>query len=67
MKVKDAIVVATQYVYIPHSHLKGPGALTSSFAPFERSGRDIEGVFFNWYPPKRLKYVKPRLGESTLT
>ena len=24
-------------------------------------------VFFNWYPPKKLKYVKPRLGESTLT
>ena len=22
--------------------------------------------FFNWYPPKKLKYVKPRLGESTL-
>ena len=25
------------------------------------------GCFFNWYPPKKLKYVKPRLGESTLT
>ena len=24
-------------------------------------------VFFNWYPPNKLKYVKPRLGESTLT
>ena len=23
--------------------------------------------FFNWYPPKKLKYGKPRLGESTLT
>ena len=23
-------------------------------------------VFFNWPPPKKLKYVKPRLGESTL-
>ena len=23
--------------------------------------------FFNWYPPKKLKYVKPRLGVSTLT
>ena len=41
MKVKDAIVVATQYVYIPHAHLKGPGALTSSFPPFERAGRHI--------------------------
>ena len=27
----------------------------------------IQGVFFHWYPPKKLKYVKPRLGESTLT
>ena len=26
-----------------------------------------QGVYFNWDPPKRLKYVKPRLGESTLT
>ena len=23
--------------------------------------------FFHWYPPKKLKYGKPRLGESTLT
>ena len=28
---------------------------------------NIQGVFFNWYPPKKLKYRKPRLGESTLT
>ena len=27
----------------------------------------VQGVFFNWFPPKKLKYVKPRLGESTLT
>ena len=27
----------------------------------------IQGVFFNWSPPKKLKYLKPRLGESTLT
>ena len=27
----------------------------------------IQGDFFNWYPPKKLKYGKPRLGESTLT
>ena len=25
------------------------------------------GCFFNWYPPKKLKYGKPRLGESTAT
>ena len=24
-------------------------------------------VFFNWYPPKKLEYGKPRLDESTLT
>ena len=22
---------------------------------------------FHWYPPKKLKYGKPRLGKSTLT
>ena len=28
----------------------------------------VQGVFFlHWYPPKKLKYGKPRLGESTLT
>ena len=26
-----------------------------------------QGDFFNWYPPKKFKYVKPRLGASTLT
>ena len=25
------------------------------------------GCFFNWYPSKKLKYGKPRLGESTAT
>ena len=24
-------------------------------------------ICFHWYPPKKLKYGKPRLGESTLT
>ena len=27
----------------------------------------IQSDFFHWYPPKKLKYGKPRLGESTLT
>ena len=27
----------------------------------------IQGVFFHWYPPKKLKYGKPGLGESTAT
>ena len=27
----------------------------------------IQGVFSHWYPPKKLNYGKPRLGESTLT
>ena len=29
--------------------------------------KKLQGVFFNWYPPKKLKYGKHRLGESTLT
>ena len=27
----------------------------------------IQGVFLHWASPKKLKYGKPRLGESTLT
>ena len=27
----------------------------------------IQGDFFHWYPPKKLKYGKSSLGESTLT
>ena len=27
----------------------------------------MTGCFFHWYPPKKLKYGKPRLGKSTLT
>ena len=27
----------------------------------------VQGDFFHWYPPKKLKYGKPGLGESTLT
>ena len=27
----------------------------------------LRGVFQHWASPKRLKYGKPRLGESTLT
>ena len=32
----------------------------------ENTLANIQG-FFHWYPPKKLKYGKPRLGESTLT
>ena len=28
---------------------------------------NVQGVFFHWNPQKKLKYGKPRLGESTLT
>ena len=31
------------------------------------AGFNIQGVSFNWYPPEKLKYGKPRLGVSTLT
>ena len=34
---------------------------------FFGKARIIQGGFFHWYPPKKLKYGKPRLGESTLT
>ena len=27
---------------------------------------NVQGVFLHWVSPKKLKYGKPRLGESTL-
>ena len=27
----------------------------------------VQGVFLHWASPKKLKYVKPRLGESMFT
>ena len=36
-------------------------------AIFFGKARIIQGGFFHWYPPKKLKYGKLRLGESTLT
>ena len=38
-----------------------------SFPLFYRCLSVVQGVFFNWYPPKKLKYGKPSLGVSTLT
>ena len=39
-----------------------------SFLPIIlRLKRQIQGVFFNWCPPKKLKCLEPRLGESTST
>ena len=32
-----------------------------------KDANEIQGDFFHWYPPKKLKHGKPRLGESTLT
>ena len=44
----------------------------SVFHAWEEAGLELGNrlyrVFFlNWYPSKKLKYVKPRLGKSTLT
>ena len=34
---------------------------------FSKIVMDSTGCFFNWYPPKKLKYGKLSLGVSTLT
>ena len=44
-----------------------PFGLFGTHVRFFYSNIFVQGVFFNWYPPKKLKYGKPRLGESTLT
>ena len=36
------------------------------FSLEQRTLLKCTGCFFNWYPPEKLKYGKPRLGESTL-
>ena len=67
------------YVYIPInqvflSNKRRPNAcLVGEVAYFpvicKNSSREDIGCFFllHWYPPKKLKYGKPRFGESTLT
>ena len=56
----------------------GVGLLASEEAERQNAGPSISlhlsqhfclytGSFFHWYPPKKLKYGKPRLGEFTLT
>ena len=46
--------ISTMRIYNHHDHQ-------------EPSIMQVQGVFSNWYPPKTLKYGKPRLGVSTLT
>ena len=41
-------------------------SLSNSFVLIDKHD-NVQGDFFHWYPPKKLKYVKPRLGESTST
>ena len=44
-----------------------PVPLTSVQLEVDNDSFIVQGDFFNWYPPKKLKYGKPRLGESTVT
>ena len=37
-----------------------------STKPFNSQILIVQGVFCDWCPPKKLKYGKPRLGESEL-
>ena len=49
-------------------HLKSPFPVAVSSNTMVVIGVDnIQGVFCDCHPPKRFKYGKPRLGESTST
>ena len=48
-----------------HMFVSVPAQKTFQSASLERRifcARVIQGIFFNWYPAKKLKYGKPRLG-----
>ena len=52
--------------FLPQSLFLGWNLFCGLVASFLTFGF-VQGVFFNWPPPKKLKYLEPRLGESTST
>ena len=59
------------HVVISHPHIPSPcfhyNPIVTSLMIDTIHHDDDTGCFFNRYPPKKLKYGKPRLGVSTLT
>ena len=70
MQDKSKVLVYNLFSYVkwivPHEHrLKLDFHVSDPYCLFHVLY--YTGCFFHWYPPKKLKYGKPRLGESTLT
>ena len=54
-------------VEMGYAHQIGRNAVSAKLVAESEHLIYIQGDFFQWYPPKKLEYGKPRLGESTLT
>ena len=72
--LKVALATLAKYLVIPIEELQVESTRSYTVSYLQQliitglqNVADIQGVFFNWYPPKKLKYGKPRLGESTTT
>ena len=53
------------FLYFENKTVSFPSVKT--IVPFSKKIFNIQGVFCDWCPPKKLKYGKPRLDESTST
>ena len=60
-------VEANRYIQYSHKVILSYRVFFYTGPPLRNLRRRYRVFFLNWYPPKKLKYGKPRLGESTLT
>ena len=61
------VTLYVQFLNLNRVHLKTPNNQIYGFNLSIIIIHACTGCFFNWYPPKKLKYGNPRLGVSTLT
>ena len=67
LQQKDTLVKQPQDLLDIYSHNILDSPQMSAVQQWPHGIRYVLGDLFPWYPPKKLKYGKPRLGESTLT
>ena len=69
---KNVLLIGRKVVAVEgaRSELTGPVICwliqNNKFKNTTKKLHNIQGVFLHWASPKKLKYGKPRLGESTL-
>ena len=67
LQQEDTLVKQPQDLLDIYSHNILDSPQMSAVQQWPHGIRYVLGDLFPWYPPKKLKYGKPRLGESTLT